>query len=55
MSFFRSALLRRIIYAIVLALALTRLAGRSHSEPLQEGLPFTAATLGAEAGSPAQL
>ncbi len=34
MSFFRSAALRRIIYALVLGLALTRLATRSHSEPL---------------------
>ena len=34
MAFFRSAALRRIIYALVLGLALTRLAGRSHSEPL---------------------
>ena len=34
MEFFRSAALRRIIYALVLGLALTRLAGRSHSEPL---------------------
>jgi hypothetical protein len=34
MEFFRSAALRRIIYALVLGLALTRLASRSHSEPL---------------------
>ena len=34
MSIFRSVALRRIIYAIAIALALTRLASRSHSEPL---------------------
>jgi hypothetical protein len=34
MQFFRSPLLRRIIYAVVIALALTRFATRSHSEPL---------------------
>ena len=34
MEFFRSAALRRIIYAVVLGLELTRLASRSHSEPL---------------------
>jgi hypothetical protein len=42
MDFFRSALLRRIIYAIAIALALTRLSSRSHSEPLspaEPGLP----------------
>jgi hypothetical protein len=33
MSFFRSATLRRIVYALALALALTRLASKSHSEP----------------------
>ena len=35
MQFFRSALLRRIIYAVAIALALVRFATtRSHSEPL---------------------
>jgi len=35
MQFFRSALLRRIIYAVAIALALLRFtATRSHSEPL---------------------
>lgn len=39
MSFFRSAAVRRVIYAIVLALALARLATRLHSEPLSAELP----------------
>jgi hypothetical protein len=34
MAFFRSPLLRRIIYAVAIALALVRFATRSHSEPL---------------------
>jgi hypothetical protein len=34
MSFFRSTALRRVIYAVVIALALVRLATRVHSEPL---------------------
>ncbi len=37
MSFFRSAALRRIVYAIVIAVALVRLSTRLHSEPLIEG------------------
>jgi hypothetical protein len=39
MSFFRSATLRRIIYALALALALMRLASKSHSEPLPPDRP----------------
>jgi hypothetical protein len=39
MSFFRSAALRRVIYAVVLALALVRVATRLHSEPLPAQLP----------------
>jgi hypothetical protein len=39
MSFFRSAALRRVIYALALALALTRLASKSHSEPLPPAPP----------------
>ena len=38
MSFFRSPLLRRIIYALAAALALVRFANRSHAEPI----PFEA-------------
>jgi hypothetical protein len=34
MSFFRSAALRRIVYALVLALALMRLATHAHSDEL---------------------
>lgn len=34
MAFFRSATLRRIIYAVAFGLALMRFATRSHSEPL---------------------
>jgi hypothetical protein len=39
MSFFRSAALRRSIYAIAIALALVRLAARAHSEPLVGDVP----------------
>ncbi len=35
MSFFRSAALRRVIYAVAIALALVRFAPRVHSEPLR--------------------
>ncbi len=40
MAFFRSPLLRRIIYAIVFGLALLRLTARSHSESLPIGDPL---------------
>lgn len=36
MSFFRSAAVRRIIYAIAIGLALVRFANRAHSEPLSD-------------------
>jgi hypothetical protein len=39
MAFFRSPLLRRIIYAVAIALALARFATRSHSEPLPADSP----------------
>jgi len=40
MAFFRSPLLRRIIYVIAACLALARFAGtRSHSEPLTLDYP----------------
>jgi len=38
MSLFRSPLARRIFYAIILALALVRVATRLHSEPLSAEL-----------------
>ena len=44
MQFFRSPLLRRIIYAVAIALALTRFATRSHSEPLLAEDPLPHAT-----------
>jgi len=34
MDFFRSAALRRVIYAVAIALALVRFATRSHSETI---------------------
>jgi hypothetical protein len=39
MSFFRSAALRRIIYAVAIALALVRLATRAHSEEFPGEVP----------------
>lgn len=39
MSFFRSAALRRTIYALAIGLALLRLASRAHSEPLPDDVP----------------
>ncbi len=45
MSFFRSAALRRVIYAIVIALALVRLATRLHSEPLSDKAPAERGTV----------
>lgn len=40
MDFFRSPLLRRILYVIAAALALVRFATRSHSEPLPVDNPL---------------
>jgi hypothetical protein len=41
MAFFRSPILRRVIYAVALGLALMRFAAtRSHSEPLVLGDPL---------------
>jgi hypothetical protein len=45
MAFFRSPLLRRIIYAVAIALALVRFATRSHSEPLAADGPPPIATI----------
>lgn len=44
MDFFRSAALRRIMYAIAFALAVVRLANRAHSEelPVQVDVPAAA-------------
>ncbi len=45
MSFFRSAALRRIVYAIVIGLALVRLASRAHSEALSVEPAASVATI----------
>lgn len=45
MAFFRSPILRRVIYAIVFGLALVRLSTRSHSEPLPIDEPLQRAEI----------
>jgi hypothetical protein len=45
MSFFRSAALRRIVYALVIGLALVRLASRAHSETLPMEPTMSVATI----------
>ena len=44
MSFFRSAALRRMVYALVIVIALVRLSTRLHSEPFfDDGPPMAGA------------
>jgi hypothetical protein len=45
MDFFRSPLLRRIIYALVFLLALMGLYSRLHAEPLDAGASLAAVTI----------
>jgi hypothetical protein len=45
MSFFRSAALRRVLYALVIVIALVRLATRLHSEPFFHDGPGPAGSI----------
>jgi hypothetical protein len=49
MTFFRSPLLRRIVYVIAAGLALVRFANRSHSEPLPIDDPMPRSAVASQA------